>query len=173
MLKSHPIRLAVNLFLIGAISLTHGGIAPAIASACQSSASTTAKCSGCGHCDVGHEGDKCGCCSKTDSKPAQEKKLPKRKGCCSGSSDAATDEASQESESNDVSACFCSQGSPPAIPASQNRIDIEQVLRLTSEPTSVLNPPDDGKSSLAISSRSQPIFLVPHASQRLLCIWLI
>lgn len=173
MLKFHSIRLAVNLFLIGAISLTHGGIAPALASACQSSASTTAKCSGCGHCDVEHEGDHCGCCSKTNKKPPQEKELPKRKGCCSGSSDTASDNASQEPESNDVSACFCGQGSPPAIPASQNRIDVEQVLRLASEPTSVLIPPDDGKSSQNISSRSQPIFLVQHASQRLLCIWLI
>lgn len=170
---SRSIRLAVNLFLIGAISLTQGGIAPALASACKSSASTTAKCSGCGHCDVEHEGEHCGCCSRKKSKPSQEKKLPKKKGCCSGSSDASEGKANPEPESNDLSACFCGQSSPPAVPASQTRVDVEQVLRLASEPTSILIPCVDSKSALDISSRSQPIFLVPHASQRLLCIWLI
>lgn len=174
MLKSHSIRLAVNLCLIGAMLLSYGGIAPAIASACQTSASTTAKCAGCGHCDVEHEGGRCGCCSKKNHNPAKEEKKAPQKGCCHNSN--ATDKESNESEESDsqgVSACLCGQGSQPAVPAPQTRIDLEQVLKLAPKLFSSLLSLDDNKSSRTIVSRSQPLFLLPHASQRLLCIWLI
>lgn len=171
MLRSRPIRLAVNLCLIGALLLSHNGFGTAIASTCQTTASTSTKCSGCGHCAVDGEGARCGCRKKQGHTPATEKQHSQHKGCCSKKSVA--DETNHQSHSSDVGACLCGQGSLPAVPASQSRVDIKQVLKLAPKPRSTSLSLDAYTPSRASAGRSQPLFLMPHASQRLLCSWLI
>jgi len=170
MLKSHPIRLAVNLCLIGALLLSHGGFGPAIASACQASAITSAKCAGCGNCAVESEGARCGCCSKKGNEAPAKQQHAQNHGCCHES--PATDESNNDSDSDGVGACLCGQGSQPAVPASQSRVDVEQVVKLATNLVSTLGS-DDYAAARSVVNWSESLILLPRDSQRRLCIWLI
>lgn len=165
MLKSYPFRLAVNLCLVGALLLSPVGIGSTSAAPCQASASNAAKCTGCGTCSAARDGSCCGCCCK-ESRTTASKPSP-TKSCCQKNS------KTEESQSAILGVCLCGKSIPPAVPNSQYRIDVEQVLKLaqalgTTLPTSV----EDTLDCLA-TSWSPPTSLPPRTSQRLLCIWLI
>jgi hypothetical protein len=168
---SLPIRLAVNLCLIGALLLAQGGFDTAISLACQSAASSSANCSCCGCCALKHDGSRCDCCSKQQVKPAASQRVAQPKSCCQSSPTAV--EAGCESDLPEINVCLCGHRSRPTAPASQYRIDVEQLLKLTPKPITSLLSLADGAATRAGVSRSQPLFLVPHAAQRLLCTWQI
>ena len=174
MLKSAPIRLAVNLCLIGALLLSQGGIFTAIASACEVTASGAAKCSGCGHCEVASMGERCGCCSKKRSQPAHEHTKAAKKSCCHSS--PATPSANplpQETEQQGFSACFCGLDSEPAVPASDGRVEIELLIKAAPKRTSLAIPVDLASANRASSRFLEPVPLLPRFSQRQFCIWIL
>ena len=179
MLRSRPIRLAVNLCLTGALLLGQALPAQAVRVECQQTASAEHKCSGCGHCKVAEVGDRCGCCcgGHTDQAAARES-TPSKHGCCaSKKSQAAGTDSSQSTEPEApavASACLCGQAPPPKAPPQESRTGAEQLVKLAaaSEPASRLYPTEPPK--LALRSRyTDPPAPPHHAVQRLLCIWLI
>ncbi len=174
MLKSAPIRLAVNLCLIGALLLSQGGVFTAIASACEVTACGTATCSGCGHCEVESDGERCGCCSKKRQQPAHERTKATKKACCHSSPAVpATSIEQQETEPQGFSACFCGLDSEPAVPASEGRIAIEQVIKAAPKRAAPAVPLDVASANRATSRFLEPVPLLPRFSQRQLCIWII
>lgn len=165
MLKSYPIRFAVNLCLVAALLVSPGSYGSAQAAVCQENASTTAKCAGCGHCSVDNEGSRCGCCCRKNRKDLLEKRPAKS--CCQETPDSGS------SESSSVGVCLCGTGSQPAVPASQNRLEVEQILKLAPRQLSFTMQSGGDSATRRASILSPPKFLLPHAAQRLLCMWLI
>lgn len=174
MLKSAPIRFAVNLCLIGALLLSQGGVFTAIASACEVTASGTAKCSGCGHCEVESESERCGCCSKKCQQPAREHtKATKKAYCHSSPATPSANPLPQEPEQQGFSACFCGLDSEPAVPASDGRVEIELLIKAAPKRASLAIPVDLASANRASSRFLEPVPLLPRFSQRQLCIWII
>jgi hypothetical protein len=171
MLRSRPIRIAVNLCLTGALLFSNGGFSPAIASVCETTASSSAHCSGCGHCLVEHPGAPCGCCSRQQHQLAAKQKVARPKSCCHPSPAAA--QTGSPSNVAKVNACHCGHGPQPAAPTSQDRVEVEQILKLAPQPICSPLSGADQTALAAVLRQSHTQFRLPHASQQLLCIWRI
>lgn len=179
MLRSRPIRLAVNLCLTGALLLGQTVPAHAVRAECQQTASAENNCSGCGHCKVTEAGERCGCCCGEHAHQAPAKEpAPPTHSCC-GTKQSRADDSSSSQPPEAVApvvakACLCGQAPPPTAPPQESRTGAEQLVKLAtaSEPGSRLCPSEPPQ----LTSRSRyaaPPSPPRHSVQRLLCIWLI
>jgi len=186
--NSPLIRTAVNLCLIAAIVIqpmaiitARGACAQDLQNGSYSDANTV--CTGCRCCEVDHDGDLCGCCSRIE---------PGSDGCCTTMASKPkvdelfgeiSDVVPEPPRSGDeklvqdqvaLSSCMCGIRSEPLAPA-PHRVPVPQVRELVviayldhvaSEAGLSLRP-DQLMSRLPIGDHS------PHFSQRFLCIWRI
>lgn len=163
------------------------GIPVAGAASCETSASSEATCSGCGHCQVSKPGERCGCCARKHQKPVQEATTePKNAGCChrspinSQKNSAAQVEESPKAGSpkEDLSnesygVCLCAGPSQPAVPTSSHRLATEQLVKLLLLDVTGFAESDSAPPRLAIGRLSIPPDFEPRDSQRRLCVWRI
>jgi len=169
-LKSRSIRSAVNLCVTVALLLPGGGIQAAAAETCCSSAST-AKCEGCGRCQVSTAGERCGCCAKQQANTAP-KKTTQRRSCCHRSTPEPAKAAEQTTEATHL--CLCGSEPAPAAPAPQGRSTTEQLVKLLLT-TPTLGPAISAGDESAASMQHFSVgsTFSPRDSQRRLCVWRI
>ena len=165
MWKSYPIRFAVNLCLATALLLSPGTVGPAYASECNKDASNKTLCSGCGKCSVADHGGRCGCCSNKQRQPVVNHEA--EKSCCRKAAKG------EDKESTPVASCLCGKAPQPATPGSQNRVPIEQLVKLSAKGVAPFSRFDEDPAFLAGVLLSPHGTIPPRASQRLLCVWLI
>lgn len=176
MLESHLTRVAVNLCVASALLLPAGGWNATKSKPCVSDASSTATatCASCGRCSVSSQGELCGCCCQREKlTPKEDVALTQERSCCHRSVSAAAKEE-KPSHGQRVGICLCGHEQAPVAPAPQNRTTIEQViLALLATPAVGQAGPADGAGSVLTGVYSSPPSLLPHDSQRRLCVWLI
>lgn len=172
MLKSRPIRFAVNLCVIGALIAPVAGLGGFVQDECGDQAASGATCPGCGCCAVHHAGDRCGCCSGTQASDSTSQDSA-AEGCCpEGDSSEAAMEAPQE----ELGVCMCGTAAPqPAVPPVDGRPASELLVQ-----TLVLGHPSDmvcvdtgGPSSAHFQEDAAPPSLLPRDAQRRLGVWRI
>lgn len=171
-LKSRSIRIAVNVCVIGALLFPGVGYRTAFSAECDAVVSGTAKCHGCGNCPVSYPGESCGCCcSKPATRPVAVRPSESKR-CCKHSSSPPAQE--KEASSEHLGVCLCGQQPQPKAPVPQNRSGPERLIQvLVTMPAFDDLPVDNMTRGSLIEQATGPPFLLPHDSQRRLCIWLI
>lgn len=172
-LKSRSIRIAVNVCVIGALLLLpSSGYRTTSAADCDAAVSGTATCQGCGNCSVSKSGESCGCCCRKPTTRPAKVKPSESKGCCKHSSSSPAQ--SEEASSEHLGVCLCGQQQQPKAPAPQNRSGPERLIQVLMNAPAVDDLPVDNMTRGSLVEQvAGPPFLLPHDSQRRLCIWLI
>lgn len=169
MRKSRPVRIAVNLCVIGAL-LTYAGVWIYPAAGCDASVASVAKCRGCGHCTVSEPGERCTCCCQ-QAKPRIQSSVSK-KSCCHRPADLDVAQGNSPESTHQI--CNCGHRTEPAVPVPAGQFSMDRLVQLLlAGPTSkVVVALNDG--TLDWSEREGAASsLLPRDSQRRLCVWLI
>ena len=157
MLKSRPIRLAVNLCVIGALLLSPGGLAIGATGACDAKP-------GCDCCSAEAERTGCCCCCSK-----RLKQTAPRKSCCQSDPVAPnSDQGDEDSSSGDCSVCLCGADSRPATPPAERRADSQQLIKLSLATVAALVEPEDSTKYGSRTAAYEPPYLLPRDALRLL-----
>ena len=164
MVKYRSIRIAVNLCLTGAFLLPGTSFGKSPAPACDSTASKSEKCEGCGQCTVSSSGERCGCCCQKPAPPAHHH---------GWHASHVADHVKQSKAGTSHGVCFCGTDPQPAAPASQSRAFAEQLVKVRLIAfTNHFASATDALFNMCVE-QSAPPSLLPRDSQRLLCVWRI
>ena len=173
LIKSHPVRIAVNVCVIGALLVPNSALGTVFASNCDSAVASTHKCEGCGRCSVANSGDRCGCCRKNSARSAEPAKTCCTKKKCCGTSAAALS-ADNKSTESEVGSCQCGRSPQPTTPPLPTRSATEKLTEMLSVSAAISVGHIHGESQFTSQELEFfPLSLVPRDTQRHLCVWRI